>query len=159
MNYPKRDCIIILSKIPKMERIINFKVKFPEPGCTLILSKVLQGNKDNRIIEYMLRSPQYHMPQSPVKTSSLQNRLPENHYLLDAAFFLTNGSFLVTVELFCLELASFASLLTILAFLLTVLVSFSYNWSFFACSGKVRLLRALRDIKQRGLTVSKKLQP
>ena len=35
--------------------------------------------------------------------------------------------------------------------------SFStYNWSFFAYSGKVRLIRALRDCKQRSSTVSKK---
>ena len=35
--------------------------------------------------------------------------------------------------------------------------SFSaYSWSFCAYSGKVRLVRALRDCKQRSLTVSKK---
>ena len=35
--------------------------------------------------------------------------------------------------------------------------SFStYSWSFFAYSGKVHLIRALRDCKQRSLTVSKK---
>ena len=35
--------------------------------------------------------------------------------------------------------------------------SFStYSWSFFAYSGKVRLISALRDCKQRSLTVSKK---
>ena len=33
---------------------------------------------------------------------------------------------------------------------------FAYNWSSFAYSGKVRLIRALRDCKQRNLTVSKK---
>ena len=33
---------------------------------------------------------------------------------------------------------------------------FSCNWSLFACSGKVRLIRALRGCKQRNLTVSKK---
>ena len=33
---------------------------------------------------------------------------------------------------------------------------FTYSWSFFAYSGKVRLIRALRDCKQRSLTVSKK---
>ena len=32
----------------------------------------------------------------------------------------------------------------------------AYSWSFFAYSGKVRLIRALRDCKQRSLTVSKK---
>ena len=35
---------------------------------------------------------------------------------------------------------------------------FTYNWSFFAYCGKVCLIRALRDCKQRSLTVSKKLQ-
>ena len=33
---------------------------------------------------------------------------------------------------------------------------FTYSWSFFAYSEKVRLIRALRDCKQRSLTVSKK---
>ena len=33
---------------------------------------------------------------------------------------------------------------------------FTYSWSFFAYSGKVRLIRALRDCKQRSLTVRKK---
>ena len=83
-------------------------------------------------------------------------------FMTDAAFLLTVGSFLLTLELFHLQL-------TILAFLLRVgplLVSWSflaYNFSFvftvgafFACSWKVRLIRALRDCKQRSLTVSKK---
>ena len=44
-----------------------------------------------------------------------------------------------------------AFLLTILAFLLTAdnFSLFTYIWSFFAYSGKVRLIRALRDCKQR----------
>ena len=33
---------------------------------------------------------------------------------------------------------------------------FTYSWSFFAYSGKVRLIRALRDCKQRSLTASNK---
>ena len=43
-------------------------------------------------------------------------------------------------------------------FLLTVdnFRCFTYNWSFFAYNGKVCLRRALRDCKQRSLTVSKK---
>ena len=69
--------------------------------------------------------------------------------LKDAVFLLTVGSFLLTVELLYLQL-------TILAFLLTVLVFFAYSWSFFAYSGKLRLIRALRDCKQRSSTVSKK---
>ena len=72
--------------------------------------------------------------------------------------------------LFLLTVGSF--LLTILAFLLTIdkFSFFTYNWSFFACnltfltyiwsffvvySGKVRLIRALRDFKQRSLSASK----
>ena len=44
------------------------------------------------------------------------------------------------------------------AFLLTVdnFSFFAYSWSFFAYSGKVLLIRALRNCKQRSLTVSKK---
>ena len=60
-----------------------------------------------------------------------------------------SGAFLLTVDKFSFLLTVGAFLLTVLAFLLTV-------WSFFAYSGKVRLIRALRDCKQRSLTVSKK---
>ena len=72
------------------------------------------------------------------------------------------------MQLFCLQLE--ASRLQ-WSFLLTVdnfgffaynwsffAYSFSFvthSWSFFACSGKVRLIRALRDCKRRSLTVSK----
>ena len=71
---------------------------------------------------------------------------------------LTVGSFLLTVELSYLQLTTLALLLTVGAFLLTI-DSFSFvtcSWSFFAYSGKVRLIRALRYCKQRSLTVSKK---
>ena len=71
-------------------------------------------------------------------------------------FWLTVGSFLLTVELFYLQL-------TILSFFTYSWSSFAYSfsfftysWSFFAYSGKGRLIRALRDCKQRSLTVSKK---
>ena len=77
----------------------------------------------------------------------MQHILPRE-YLKDAAYLLIIGSFLLTVELLCLQL-------TILAFLLTSL-AFTYSWSSFAYNGKVRLIRALRDCKQRSLTVSKK---
>ena len=60
------------------------------------------------------------------------------------------------MELFYLQL-------TILVFLLTMELFFTYNfslfisnWSFFAYSGKVRQISALRDCKQRSLTVSNK---
>ena len=74
------------------------------------------------------------------------------------------GSFLLSVELFYLQLTilAFFLQLTILAFsyswsfLLTILAFFAYNWSFFAYSGKVRRIRALRDCKQRSSTVGKK---
>ena len=72
---------------------------------------------------------------------------------------LTVGSFLLTVELFY-------SQFTILAFFtyswsfFAYSFSFSaYSWSFFAYSGKVRLISALRDCKQRSLTVVKRPDP
>ena len=76
------------------------------------------------------------------------------------------------LELFCLQLTILAFLLTVGAFLLTVdnfsffayswsffaysFSFFTYNWSLFAYGGKVYLIRALRDCKQRSLTVGKK---
>ena len=66
----------------------------------------------------------------------------------DTAFLLAVGSFLLTVELFYLQLTILAFLLTILAILLTV-------GAFSAHNGKVRIIRDLRDRKQRSLTVSK----
>ena len=71
-------------------------------------------------------------------------------------FLLTVGSFLLTVELFYLQLTILAFLLTPGAFLLTVLASLLTIGAFFDYSGKVRLIRAWRDCKQRSLTVSKK---
>ena len=71
-------------------------------------------------------------------------------------FLLTVGSFLLTVELFYLQLTILAFLLTVGAFLLTVLACLLTVGAFFAYSGKVRLIRALRDCKQRSLTASKK---
>ena len=60
------------------------------------------------------------------------------------------------MELFYVQLTNLAFLLTVGAFLLTILAIFAYSGSSFAYSGKVRLIRALRDCKQRSLTVSKK---
>ena len=74
----------------------------------------------------------------------------------DAAFLLTVGSFLLAVELFYLQLTIRAFLLIVGACLLTILAFFVYNWSFFAYNWKVCLIRALRDCKQRSLTVSEK---
>ena len=74
----------------------------------------------------------------------------------DAAFLLTVGSFLLTVDLFYLQLTILAFSLTVGASLLTALAFFTYSWNFFAYSGKVRLIRALRDYRQRSLTVGKK---
>ena len=61
---------------------------------------------------------------------------------------LYSGAFLLTIDRFSL-------FLTVGALLLTAFSFFAYSWSFLACSGKVRLIRALRDSKQRSLTVSK----
>ena len=57
---------------------------------------------------------------------------------------------------FYLQLTSLAYLLTVGVFLAYSFSFFTYSWSFFVYSGKVRLIRALRDCKQRSLTVSKK---
>ena len=53
-----------------------------------------------------------------------------------------SGAFLLTIYFFSFSADNFSF--------------FTYNWSFFAYNGKVRLIRALRDCKQRSLTVSKK---
>ena len=64
------------------------------------------------------------------------------------------------MRLFCLQLeASFLqwSFFTYSSSFLAYSFSyFTYNWSFFSHSGKVRLIRALRDCEQRSSTVSKK---
>ena len=74
----------------------------------------------------------------------------------DAAFFAYSwklptysGAFLLTID----SLSSFAYNWSFFAYSFSF---FKYSWNFFACSGKVRLIRALRDCKQRSLTVSKK---
>ena len=60
-----------------------------------------------------------------------------------------SGAFLLTVDNFSFFTCSWS--------FFAYSFSFSaYNWSFFAFSGKVRLISALRDCKQRSLTVSKK---
>ena len=78
-------------------------------------------------------------------------------FLKDAASLLTVGSFLLTVELFYVQLEKFGFFTYNWSFFFAYNFSiFAYNWSFFAYSGKVCLRRALRDCKQRSLTVSKK---
>ena len=72
-------------------------------------------------------------------------------FLLQWKFPAYSGAFLLTVEPFYLQLTLLAFLLTIGAFSLTTYLQCS-----FACSGKVHLISALRDCKQRSLTVSKK---
>ena len=69
--------------------------------------------------------------------------------LWDAAFFAYNwklpahsGAFLLTVDNFSFFACSWSF--------------FAYNLSFSSYSEKVHLIRALRDCKQRGSTVSKK---
>ena len=59
------------------------------------------------------------------------------------------GAFLLTVDTFSFFTYSWSFFAYSFSFL-------TYNWSFFAYSPKVRLIRALRDCKQRSLTVSKK---
>ena len=71
-------------------------------------------------------------------------------------FCLQLEAFLLTMELFYLQLTILACLLTVGAFFAYNFSFFAYSWSFLAYSGKVRLIRALRDCKQRGSTVSKK---
>ena len=73
----------------------------------------------------------------------------------DAAFLLTVGSSLLTVEVFYLQLELFCFFTHSFSFFAYNFSSFAYNWSFLAYSGQVRLIRALRDCKQRRLTVSK----
>ena len=82
---------------------------------------------------------------------------PSVSFSLDAVFLLTIGSFLLTMQLLYLQLTNLALLLKTGAFCLQF--SFFYlQLEFFVYSGKVRLTRALRDCKQKNLTVSKKLQ-
>ena len=69
---------------------------------------------------------------------------------------LTIGSFLLTMEHSNLQLTILAVLLTVGAFALTFLAFLLTIGAFFAYNGKVRLISALRDCKQRSLTVSKK---
>ena len=60
-----------------------------------------------------------------------------------------NGAFLLTVDNFSFFAYSWSFFAHSFSFL-------THSWSSFAYSGKVHLIRALRDCKQRSLTVSKK---
>ena len=60
-----------------------------------------------------------------------------------------SGAFLLTVDNFSFFTYSWSFFAYSFSF-------FTYSWSLFAYSGKVRLIRAFRDCKQRSLTVSKK---
>ena len=60
-----------------------------------------------------------------------------------------SGASLLTVDNFSFFAYSFSFFAYNFSFL-------TYRWSFFAYGGKVLLVRALRDGKQRSLTVSKK---
>ena len=60
-----------------------------------------------------------------------------------------SGAFLLTVDNFSFSSYSWSFFAYSFSF-------FTYSWSFFAYNGKVRLIRAFRDCKQRSLTVSKK---
>ena len=61
-----------------------------------------------------------------------------------------SGAFLLTIDKFCFFTYSWS-------FLAYSFSCFTYDWSFFAYNGKVRLIRALRDCKQRSSTASKKV--
>ena len=80
-----------------------------------------------------------------------------NHLRGGCGFFAYSWKLPAAVELFHLQLTILAFLLTIGAFLLTILASLLTVGAFFSYSGKVRLIRALRDCKQRSLTVSNKV--
>ena len=60
-----------------------------------------------------------------------------------------SGAFLLTIDNFSFFTYSWSFFAYNFSF-------FTYSWSFPAYSGKVRLIRALRDCKQRSSTVSKK---
>ena len=60
-----------------------------------------------------------------------------------------SGAFLLTIDKFSFFTYSWSSFAYSFSFS-------TYSWSFFAYGGKARLIRALRDCKQRSLTVSKK---
>ena len=60
-----------------------------------------------------------------------------------------SGAFLVTIDNVSFLAYSWSFFACSFSFL-------TYSWSFFACSGKVRLIRALRNCKQRSLMVSRK---
>ena len=76
--------------------------------------------------------------------------------IIDAVFWLTVGSCLLTAELFYLQLTILAFYLQLELFWLQLELFCLQLELFFAYNGKVRLIRALSDCKQRGLTVSKK---
>ena len=60
-----------------------------------------------------------------------------------------SGAFLLTIDYFSMFTYNWSFFAYNFSF-------FAYNWSFLAYSGKVRLIRTLRDCKQRSFTVSKK---
>ena len=74
---------------------------------------------------------------------------------LDAAFFGHSWKLAAYSGAFLLAVDNFSFLLTVGAFLLQFLVFLLTVGAFFAYSGKVPLIRALRDCKRRSSTVSK----
>ena len=70
-------------------------------------------------------------------------------FCLQLEAFRLQWSFLLTVDNFSFFAYSWSFFAYSFSF-------FTYSWSFFAYSGKVLPIRALRDCKQRSLTVSKK---
>ena len=95
-------------------------------------------------------------PQGPPK---VENRVESTSCFNGYSFFAYNWKLPAYSGAFYLQLTILASLFTYswsFLFFNCFLSFFSYSWSFFAYNGKVRQISALRDCKQRSLTVSKK---
>ena len=75
-------------------------------------------------------------------TGLCEEELGQQHMIVGCSFLLRVESFLLTIALLTIV---FSSLL-------------AYNWSSFACSGKLRLISTSAACKQRSSTVNKKLQ-
>ena len=75
---------------------------------------------------------------------------------MDAVFFAYSWKLPAYSVAFLLTIDNFSFFAYNWSFFAYSFSFFTYNWSFFAYSGKVRLIKALRNCKQRSLTVSKK---
>ena len=138
----------------------------PAPGSlkTLLFPPLLNNVQTRKRKGYRRGTSSIHL-HCPVPRSSSLIGYGENEFpwffmccVFGCGFFASSwkfptynwASFLLTVDNFSFLTYNWSF------FSLTVLTFFAYNCSFFAYSGKVRLIRALRDCEQRSLTVSKK---